>query len=127
MGAGYCLHISSTAARVRPSTSWSAGAASTAAAFTHSPTISSRYNGTRVKRWPPASDRANISMSSTVRVSSSGQVTAAMNLADDSKVSQSATLSANGTWPMYGSGSGESIIGWLTFADGVHKVWPQQK
>jgi hypothetical protein len=56
---------------------------------------------------------------STVRVSSSGQATAAIALADNTKVTQSATISADGSWPLYatvGGGQG-SIIGWLIFVD----------
>jgi hypothetical protein len=59
----------------------------------------------------------------TIVVAPSGQVRFRGSLADGTKVSQSAPLSASGDWPFYVplySGNG-SAIGWLTFADGTNE------
>ncbi len=53
-----------------------------------------------------------------VRVGTSGMVTFSGTLADGTSISQSATVSKQGFWPLYvplSSGQG-SLIGWLTFA-----------
>jgi hypothetical protein len=55
----------------------------------------------------------------TVRVNGNGLVNATVTLADNTKVTQSATLSQDGVWPFYAplySGKG-SLLGWLNFAD----------
>jgi len=55
----------------------------------------------------------------TVSVSSSGKIKLAATLADGTKLSQSATASIDGQWPLYAplySGQGQ-ILGWLQFTN----------
>jgi hypothetical protein len=55
----------------------------------------------------------------TARVTGNGQVTAAINLADNTKASQGATISKTGAWPLYASlyGGQGSLVSWITMAD----------
>jgi hypothetical protein len=55
----------------------------------------------------------------TATVSSSGQVKFKGVLGDGTRVSQSTTLSANGSWPLYVPlyKQGGQIMGWLNFSD----------
>ena len=70
----------------------------------------------------------------TVKVNSSGQVSFVGTLADGTKVSQSATVSGNGYWPLYlplYSGNG-SLMSWLAFASNTNSdlagrlIWLKQ-
>jgi hypothetical protein len=55
----------------------------------------------------------------SVRVTGNGLVTATITLADNTKASQSATLSKDGVWPLYAPlyASKGSLLGWISFAD----------
>ena len=70
----------------------------------------------------------------TLKVSSAGQVSFVGTLADGTKVSQSATVSGNGYWPLYlslYSGKG-SLMSWLAFASNTNSdlagrlIWLKQ-
>jgi hypothetical protein len=55
----------------------------------------------------------------SARITANGLVTATITLADNTKASQSATLSKDGVWPLHTplySGKG-SLLGWINFAD----------
>jgi hypothetical protein len=58
---------------------------------------------------------------STFTVDSMGRVRLAGELADGTKVTQSATLSRNGDWPLYLSlyGGKGSVLSWITLRDGL--------
>jgi sulfur relay (sulfurtransferase) complex TusBCD TusD component (DsrE family) len=70
----------------------------------------------------------------TLKVTSSGQVSFVGTLADGTKVSQSATVSGNGAWPLYlplYSGNG-SLLSWMAFASNTNSdlagrlIWLKQ-
>ena len=70
----------------------------------------------------------------TVKVNSSGQVSFVGTLADGAKVSQSATVSGSGYWPLYlplYSGNG-SLMSWVAFASNTNSdlagrlIWLKQ-